>query len=413
MAGDELSADEARRIFLRAQGLLGAPDRRGGVAGLLRSLGAVQLDTISVLARSHELVAYARLGAVGRPAVEAAYWSQPARAYEYWSHAACILPIESWPLYAFRRRKWQANPHRRVEVAALDAVRARLADGPATTTDLGGARHKAGWWEWSEAKVAIETLLSAGEVVCVERRAWKRVYDLAERAVPAALLEVELSDAECHVALVAKAGAHLGVATRDDLADWARLPVRVVDSVVEAAGLVPVAVRGWPSPAYADPVALASPHRGRHRTTLLSPFDSLVWDRARTERVFGLVHRLEAYVPKSKRVHGYFAMPVLAGGRLVGRIDPAREGRTLVARIATLDGPASVRTAAVALREAATWVGCDGVAVERVEPPELAGPLRQAIETATELTSARADADRASTTGDGSRPARAAQARSE
>ena len=380
----ELTADEARRIALRAQGLLGAPDRRAGVRGVLRRLGAVQLDTISVLARSHELIPYARLGAVGRAAVEEAYWSG-GRSFEYWSHAACVLPIEEWPHFAFRRRARRAKGHRwhRLEDAerSCAVVRDRLAaEGPMTATQLGGAKNGGPWWDWSETKIAVEWLLDTGEVVCTERRGWKRIYDLAERAVPDHFFHDDIDDTECLRRLVAQAGAALGVATRADLADYHRLTGEQVDAVVADAGLVPVAVEGWGRPAWADPQALANPPRGRHRTTLLSPFDSLIWDRARTERVFGFTHRLEAYVPRARRVHGYFAMPLLAGGRLVGRVDPAREGRTLVARQVSLAGAGAVRPMAAALREAAEWVGCDQVRVERLDDPKLAAALIGALE---------------------------------
>ncbi|WP_420080628.1 winged helix-turn-helix domain-containing protein [Streptomyces sp. JL4002] len=366
-----LSADEARRIALRAQGFLGAPDRRGGVRGVLRHLGAVQLDTISVLARSHELIPYARLGAVGRTAVEQAYWTDR-HAFEYWSHAACILPIEEWPHFAFRRRANRARGHRwhiledkqQSTRAVLDRLRA---DGPLTSTELGGAKNGGEWFEWSETKIAVEWLLDTGEVVCSERRGWKRVYDLPERAVPDALLHDDLDDRECLRRLVALAGRSLGVGTRADIADYHRLKGEEFDAVVADSGLVPVEVQGWSKPAWADPSALADAPRGRHRTTLLSPFDSLVWDRPRTERIFGFTHRLEAYVPKPKRIHGYFAMPLLAGGLLQGRVDPAREGRTLVARQLSLTTPKAAPAMARALREAAEWVGCDAVRVERAQ----------------------------------------------
>ncbi|MEN3584728.1 crosslink repair DNA glycosylase YcaQ family protein [Streptomyces sp. ZYX-F-203] len=367
----ELSADEARRIALRAQGLLGAPDRRGGVRGVLRRLGAVQLDTISVLARSHELVPYARLGALPRATVEDAYWSG-AHAFEYWSHAACVLPIEEWPHFAFRRRAYRAHAHWHHELpdGLYDQVVTRLREeGPLTATELGGAKRTGEWWDWSGAKVAAERALANGEVVCVGRRGWKRVYDLAERAIPAESLGEEPDDAECLRRLVRLAGASLGVGTRADIADYHRLKGAQVDAVVADSGLVPVSVAGWPHPAWADPEALRTPPRGRHRTTLLSPFDSLVWDRPRTERIFGFSHRLEAYVPRHKRVHGYFAMPVLAGGRLVGRVDPAREGSTLVARQVTTEGPRAAPAVARALVEAASWVGCASVRVERVDDP--------------------------------------------
>ena len=349
---------------------------------MLDRLGAVQLDTISVLARSHELVPYARLGAVGRSSVEEAYWGSPPRAFEYWSHAACVLPLETWPWFAFRRRGWRERVEGsdRVSPGTRSSVRAALAEGPKTATELGGAKRGGIWWDWSDVKVAVEHLLLVGEVACVERRGWRRVYDLAERVVPAPLLAEDLSDHECAVALVAAAARRLGVATRADLADHHRLRLADVDAAIPDAGLVPVAVEGWAQEAWADPSALAEPvPRGRHRTTLLSPFDSLVWDRARTARMFGFTHRLEAYVPKAKRIHGYFTMPLLAGGRLVGRVDPGREGRTLVARQVSVSGPRWVPALASALVEAATWVGCDAVAVERITPEDLRAPLEAAL----------------------------------
>ncbi|WP_435228370.1 winged helix-turn-helix domain-containing protein [Streptomyces sp. Tue6028] len=393
----ELSADEARRIALRAQGFLGAPDRRSGVRGVLRHLGAVQLDTISVLARSHELVPYARLGAVGRKTVDSAYWTGT-HAFEYWSHAACILPVEEWPHFAFRRRAYRSRPHwnHALPDGTYDQVIKQLrAEGPLTATDLGGAKKTSEWWDWSGTKVAVERALMYGEVVCTERRGWKRVYDLAERAIPEELLHDELDDAECLRRLVRLAGQSLGVGTRADIADYHRLKGEQVDAVIADSGLVPVKVEGWGKPvqgrsgasqagrtaadAWADPAALETAPRGRHRTTLLSPFDSLIWERARTERIFGFTHRLEAYTPKPKRVYGYFAMPVLAGGRLVGRVDPAREGRTLVAKQVGLDGPKAVPAVAQALVEAASWVDCTDVRVERVDSPELREPLAREL----------------------------------
>src|SRR5450432_1585705 len=365
----ELSPDDARRLALAAQQLVGVPDRRAGVSGLVRSLGAVQLDTISVLARSHELVAYARLGAIGRPKIEAAYWS--GGAFEYWAHAACILPMSQWPLFAFRRRFYLARAKHwgdhsaPVAKAVLDRVRA---DGPMTATDLGGAKKTTTWWGWSDVKAAAEFLLASGQLTSTKRIGWRRVYDLPERAVPADLLHDDLSDDECMVGLIQRAASCLGVATTSDLADYFRLKKLDVTRLLPRAGLTPVKVRGWDAAGWApsDVLAAGLPtgRHGRHRTTLLSPFDSLVWDRARTARIFGLDHRLEAYVPKELRQHGYFAMPVLAGGRIVARVDPARAGTTLIARHVTVmpqhATPAKVAATAgaigEALREAATWV---------------------------------------------------------
>jgi hypothetical protein len=386
-----LSAAEARRLLLHRQGLGAAAERRGRtddrVAAMLRRLGAVQLDTISVLARSHELVTYARLGAVGRAAVEAAYWGRPPRAFEYWAHAACVLPLEEWPWFEARRRRNRARRERteRSTAAARSEVLARLADlGPVTTADLGGAKNGAGiWWDWSPLKLAVEELLAGGEVVCVERRGWRRVYELADRAVPAELRALAPpDDVDCAAHLVGLAAERLGVGTVQDLADYFRLPLADARAGIEAARLTPVAVEGWGEPAWADPAALvAPPPPARFRPVLLSPFDSLLWDRRRAERTLGFVHRLEAYVPRALRLHGYFVMPLLAGGRIRGRVDPARSGHTLVARRVSVDAPA-VPAMARALVEAASWVGCDAVAVEEVVPAELAGPLRAAVAAA-------------------------------
>jgi uncharacterized protein YcaQ len=413
-----VTPDEVRRMTLRAQGFLGATSwgrSRAGVAAMLRRVGAVQLDTISVLARSHELVAHARLGPVGREQIEQAYWhpAKPA-AFEYWAHAACVLPLEQWPYFAFRRRALRSRGVRwhQSHQETCEKVLARLrAEGPLTATQLGGAKGGGPWWDWSDVKIAVEWLLDTGDVICVRRTGWRRVYDLPERVLPGDLLDAEPSDLECITYLTGVAARALGVASHADLLDYHRLNLftvekaqhtRLVTEAAMAAGLTPVGyaadrarsgvfgtgpaskgrarrsaaeVRGW-----ADPAALAEAGiRGRNRVTLLSPFDSLIWDRKRTLRMFGFEHGLEAYVPKHKRVHGYFTMPLLADGRLVGRVDPARDGTTLVARRVSLDKAAAAEPMARALREAANWVGCDDVRLERIEPAEHAPRLLAAL----------------------------------
>jgi uncharacterized protein YcaQ len=361
---------------------------------MLRRLGAVQLDTISVLARSHELVVYARLGSVPRERIERAYWHprQP-DAFEYWSHAACVLPLEEWPYYSFRRRALRARGrrwHQSVDRVCAEVLARLHAEGPLNATQLGGAKAGGPWWDWSDTKIAVEWLLDVGEVICVRRDGWRRVYDLPQRILPGELLDSEPSDAECLAHLAGVAARALGAATRADLIDYHRLREMTdgqtnhagyVDEAAMAAGLTPVTIEaaGKAIPGWADPAALAQVPLGRHRVTLLSPFDSLVWDRKRTRRMFGFEHSLEAYVPKAKRVHGYFAMPLLAKGRLVGRVDPVRRGQTLVARQVSLEVPAATEAMARALREAAEWVGCSAVAVEQVNPPHLAQRLTSAL----------------------------------
>jgi hypothetical protein len=399
------------------------------VAGTLRRVSAVQLDTISVLARSHELVAYARLGPVGRDAVERAYW--PARkptTFEYWAHAACILPIADWPYYAWRRRAIGARGQRwhKVSEDTCEEVLARLrGEGPLTATQLGGAKAGGPWWDWSEVKIAAEWLLDTGRAVCVRRTGWRRIYDLPERVIPGELLEHQPTDAKCLSYLVGTVARALGVATHADFIEYLRLNEHglrlrdgaTLDEAAAAAGLVPLTVhaagpgagstsvvsaaaragsagtRGGsagtraassslagtrPVPAWGDPAALAwlnAGGRGTHRTALLSPFDSLIWDRKRTLRMFGYHHLFEPYVPKEKRERGYFTMPLLAGGKIVGWVDPGREGKTLLAKNVLLEKPAAVAPMARALAEAAQWVGCESVATERVQPTPLAQPL--------------------------------------
>lgn len=396
---NDLSADEARTVVVRAQGLAPTSDRPRSVRDVLRRTNAVQLDTISVLARSHELVAYARLGPVPRAQVEAAYWSKPATAFEYFAHANCVIPIEDWPWFHFRRGQLRAGAWPQLLGSPVfDEVKAALRDGPITASDVVGARKIAGWWNWSEAKQALELMFSRGEVVCAMRRNWKRVYDLAERVIPADLLTRQPSVEESYLHLVRQAARALGVGTARDIANYYMLLTtymgrgldrkRLFAEAMDASGLVQVQVEGWDEPAFADEEALKARPAKAHRTTLLSPFDSLIWAeprvgsgplRARTMRLFGYDMVFEPYVPKEKRVHGYFTMPLLAREKILGHVDPAREGKTLVARNVELHDVSAVEEMAAALREAAQWVGCDTIRLDRVQPKSIATALKRAV----------------------------------
>ena len=408
---ESLTAAQARSVALWRQGLLGetpkagtATTQRRRVHDMVRHLGAVQLDTISTLARTHELVAYARYGAMERTNIEAGYWNGDS-SFEYWSHAACILPMESWPLFAFRRRHYISRRQHwhLVKESGLKRVLKHLkAEGPVTTSDLGGAKSSSMWWDWSDSKIAVEWLLSIGTVVCTQRSGWRRVYDLAERAIPVELREqpgwrttggvLGPSDAECMTALVAQSLDVMGVGTLDDIADVHRLGKTPTKRVLADMGVEQVRVEGWDQPAYLSAAARTWLTRGARttspaasRTTLLSPFDSLIWHRPRTERLFGLAHRLEAYTPAHKRVHGYFAMPVLHRGELVARVDPARDKASsavvLRARRVTLEDTrvSTIAGTAAALREAATWVKADSIEVDDVRPSSVRRALIKAI----------------------------------
>jgi uncharacterized protein YcaQ len=373
-----ISAAQARAIAVRAQGLARGADAPRTPDAVLQRTSAVQLDTISVLARSHELVAYARLGAVERKKIEAAYWAEPARAFEYYAHANCIMPLELWPYFSFRRGQLGRGVWPQLTgTPVFEEVRARLAEGPVTASDVGGARKTAGWWNWSAAKQALEVMYARGDVIVTQRRNWKRVYDLPERVLPVALRSHrELTPEECYRHLVRTAITALGIGTRGDIGRYFQLLAlhlgRTIDrhallnSAIEENELEQVGVQGWKEPAYVDGDALrVTTARTRSRTTLLSPFDSLIWERERTTRLFGYDFVLEAYKPKHTRVHGYFTMPLLSRNRIVGHVDPAREGRTLVARNVALHEDGAMEDMAAALREAASWVGCDGVKIDR------------------------------------------------
>ena len=384
-SSESLSSREATRIALFAQGVRG-PRIVGGPSALVRQLRGIQIDTISVLARSHELVAYARLGPTSRSVIDAAYWGPRSDTFEYWSHAACVLPLELWPIYAAQRRARQRRGHRWHQLEEHDRscadVVSQLRDrGPLSSRELGGAKRGGPWWDWSEVKIAVEWLLDVGTVVCRERRGFERVYDLSERAVPSSLREVDLDDGACARALVESAGRAMGVATANDIAAYHGLPVRSVRAVLAETTLRAVRVQGWRDLAYLarDAEAGLAP-RLRGRTALLSPFDSLLWDRARLERLFATTYRLEAYVPAPQRTVGYFAMPVLANERIVGLVDPKRVGSSLVARHVVVTRPSALDQIARALHEAARWVGCERVEIARVTPPSLSRSLASLVD---------------------------------
>lgn len=391
-----LTPAQARQIALKAQKLWSKPQpHKDGnpLHALTRDLGAVQLDTISVLARSHELVAFARLGAIPKADVETGYWhspGSPATHFEYWSHAASILPIEYWPLFSFRRQHYRHLGVRwhDVDKKAVRRVKAQLtADGPMTTSDLGGGRKDAYWWNWSDVKVAVEFLLDIGEVAVTRRDKWRRVYDVAERAIP----ETNFNDAEPIDAvrqLLRLSLETLGVGTKSDILDVHRLKpnnplvVRAWNEFIEQADVQPVTVTKFEEPHFALTHTLETLNRSKaQRAVLLSPFDSLVWHRPRLSRLFDMDYRIEAYTPQAQRTFGYFAMPVLVGDRIVARVDPARKGSTFIANKVTFQSPTPSETdilgVATALVEAAAWVGSTTISVSDVVPARCASALRQ------------------------------------
>ncbi|HEY9474971.1 MAG TPA: crosslink repair DNA glycosylase YcaQ family protein [Mycobacteriales bacterium] len=352
VGAEGLSLGEARRVAVGAGGLTTG---FGDVTTALERLAVVQLDAINAVARAHQLTLAARVTGLTAMAVDEVLWGRPDRsvAFEYPAHAAALVPITDWPLWAFRMR--------RTRTAELDwrpepTVRARLVaaitdQGPLTMRQLRGQDRAGNGWDWGPTKTAVEYLVWSGELACVRRQGWHRVFDLPERVIPSHLLDQNVDDHTCLVRLLTRAGRALGVATVDDLADYPRIGKDRVLATVGDTPLRPVHVRGWKQQTWAHPDALsmldsAPPTRAR----FVGPFDNLVWYRRRIGRLFDFNHVLEAYKPAARRQYGYYALPLLVGTRLVGRCDMAVEGDTL--RVLALSVDPAHDVPAPRLREA-------------------------------------------------------------
>jgi uncharacterized protein len=332
-ASTELGICDARRIAVNAQRYLGLSSGAGGltVDAVLQRLGCVQYDAMTAVRRSHELVLRARGLADGPVTALGQVGAGPA-VFEYQAHALCIIPLQLWPVFALRRRRYASHGWRGPEVspAACDEVRRRLkAAGSLTLRSLGGAQGK-GWERSSPHRWACEWLQAIGELVVLGREGGQRIYSWAADVLPGELAQQDLDDDECRRQLMRIALGSLGVATTKDVADYFRLPPREVHQALTDLGVQRVRVEGWTETTWMDPEAdmTTEPPAG---PVPLSPFDPLIWHRPRQERLFDRQWVLEAYKPADKRAFGYFAMPILSAGHLIGRI-AARRGpnRTLV-----------------------------------------------------------------------------------
>ncbi len=330
-----ISAAEARHIALRAQGFgpPGPPPGRSDLLAGIRQLGVLQLDSVNVLVRSHYLPLFSRLGAYDRELLDRLGSKAPRALVEYWGHEASLLPVETWPRLRWRMDEARAGRGIWTGIAAFARERAafvrRIHDevrdrGPIAAGELSvGTKPSGAWWGWSEAKRALEYLFWVGDLTSAGRRGFQRLYDLPERVLPARILaQSEPTRAEAQAHLLRLAARACGVATSQDLRDYFRLPVddakaRLAE-LVEAGDLQPVSVEGWKHQAYLARGAQAGPVAA---SSLLSPFDSLIWCRPRTERLFGFHYRLAFYTPRAQRSHGYYVMPFLLGDRLVARVD--------------------------------------------------------------------------------------------
>jgi len=384
MRGSTLSLEEARRMALAAQGF-GAP--RGtatprALAAAIERLGALQIDSVNVLVRSQYLPLFARLGPYRREMLDKLAYGRRRALFEYWGHECSLLPIATYPLFRFRRERAAKGVGiyrslarlAREKPALLTRIEREVRErGPLGAGDLADRpRSSGGWWGWSEHKQALEYLFWAGRLAIAARRNFERLYDVAERVIPERLLaDRTLDDASQQRALVARAASALGVATAAALARYFRLASgeahERIRELVDDGTLREVRVEGWDKPAYLARGARAPSAIGA--AALLSPFDSLIWDRARLERLFGFHYRISFYTPPHLRTHGYYVMPFILGDRLVARADlkSDRAARALLLRGLHLEPHARRREVMPALDEElarmAAWLDLDRVVV--------------------------------------------------
>ncbi|MPZ81473.1 MAG: winged helix-turn-helix domain-containing protein [Actinophytocola sp.] len=403
-----LSAAAARRIALAAQGFADARPAgeitRRHLRRVLDRVRLIQLDSVNVAVRAHYMPLFSRLGAYPAALVDDAAWEHRARRprmlVEYWAHEASLLPVADWPLFRWRMRHYEQRLGERY-ASLLKGSPGLFDDVLAAVKDLGsvgagpleqelgmtGRRAGGGWWNRSSVKHACEYLFAVGELTTGARRGFQRLYDLPERVLPPEVHGApELSTADAVRELTRRAATAHGIATEPDLRDYYRIkpPERsreAVAELVEEGLLEKVEVRGWPQPAYRH-VDARQPRRVAGRA-LLCPFDPLIWERARTERIFDFHYRIEIYVPEPKRVYGYYVFPFLLDGELVARVDlkADRQAGTLRVRGAFAEpaahAPRVAAELATELQVMAEWLELDKVAAE--SRGSLAPALRAAL----------------------------------
>jgi hypothetical protein len=396
MGVTELSNAQARRLALGAQGLIdprppGRVDRRH-LRRAVGRMGLIQIDSVNVLVRSQELALFARLGPHPRSLIDEA--TRAGELFEYWVHEASHAPVELHPLMRWRmtgEHQWKAVTRlqqRRPKFVA-EVERKIRDDGPIAAGSLDQrVGPKGPWWDWDDGKIALEHLFHTGVVAAFRRPGdFARVYDLAERVLPADVLGLPTpTENDARKELLVRAAKHHGVATFEDLTDYHRQrnpPCRpLIAELVEEGRLIEASVEGWSRPAYVHPDAVL-PRRVAARA-LLSPFDPLVWNRDRVERLFGFRYRIEIYVPEPKRQYGYYVLPFLLGDELVARVDlkaDRQAGRLLVQGAfgePGIDEGDVAAELASELSSMARWLGLDeGIVVAR--RGDLAAALRRAV----------------------------------
>ncbi len=402
-----LSALQARHLQLAAQGLLTPPSRAATPQALRNGIARMQLlqiDTISVVARSPYLVLFSRLGAYPQAWLDAAL--AEGALFETWAHEACFAPIDDVLLHRSYNR--QARTHwglargaasRVANAVQIDTLLAHIeAAGPVKSADFARKDGETGngWWDWKDEKRWLETLFATGELMVARRDKFQRVYDLARRVCPA-LVGTTLPDAaEVHLRFVEKAILALGITQARWVNDYFRQKPRLkdadLDALVASGTLLRVRVEGWIVPGYVHQQNVDLLHKARKgklratHTALLSPFDPLVWDRERASVMFGFDYRIECYTPEEKRRYGYFVLPLLHRGGLVGRVDAKAhrakgvfEVKALFLEEGVVLDDAAVREIAEAITRCAVWHGTSQVEVVRTVPEEILAQLLPSI----------------------------------
>jgi uncharacterized protein len=415
-----LSAAEARRLAVASQGF-GTRPARPAIAHLRRlaaRLHAFQIDSVNVFARAHYVPAFARLGPYPMDALDTLAYRKR-ELFEYWGHAACLLPISLYPLVRYRMHKHteRTQEYMRSERGAYMAkVYAEVAErGPISAADLSNPGKRSGsWWGWwgsGNGKATLEHLYDSGLVAIAGRRGFERLYDLAERIIPRVALDAPAPPREeAMKRLICLAAKACGVGTFGDLTGYFnvdgwrdRMPPgpqwdlkradgrratpiakRLVSELVEEGRLVPVHVEGWRDQGYLWP--RASVPRTVDARGLVTPFDSLVWERSRIQRLFGMTYSIEMYVPPRKRVYGYYVCPFLLGDTLVARADlkADRERKVLIVKSAFLEPGQDARRVGTALaaelRQVQTWLELERIEV--AERGDLAAVVRRSVRRA-------------------------------
>jgi uncharacterized protein YcaQ len=377
---DSLSIADARALALAAQGFDTARPKTKAtqrhVDALISRLGVIQIDSVNVLVRSQELPLFSRLGNHNRNAIPKATEQQ--KLFEYWGHEAAHLPVEIHPLFRWKMeaarlgkaKHWGLTSFYGDNKAFVKRMLKHVEkNGPTTSRELSTRTEKKGtWWDWDEAKVALEYLFLTGQLMSRGRGTdFARIYDTPERVLPEDVLNVPTpSEHDARKQLLVRSAIAQGVATASDLADYYRQkPATVkplITELVEEGELRVVAVDGWTEKAFVHRAAKLP--KQMHATALLSPFDSLVWCRPRNERLFDFHYRIEIYTPKEKRKFGYYVLPFMMNGEMVGRVDLKADRANSKLLVHSVHTEKGVKRSTIndalnnELRTMASWLDC-------------------------------------------------------